>query len=98
MGRAVLEDGARSEQTCEFIEMYDYRTACRNRAYGFGALAGMVGVIGNAHWLGWRRLGARHYSTIINAWMIYRNRVNSKMNHLIMFFFSLILLVTFRFD
>ena len=68
--------------------MYDYRTACRNRAYGFGALAGVIGVIGDVHWLAWRWFGARHYSTIINAWMIYRHffREIWNMSHLAAFF------------
>ena len=58
MGRVVLVDGARFEQSYEFIAMYDYRTACRHRAYDYLALVWMLGIgtMRNGHWLAmvWR--------------------------------------------
>ena len=52
MERVVSVDGARFEQSYEFIGMYDYRTACRYRAYGYGALVGILGIgtMRNGHW------------------------------------------------
>jgi hypothetical protein len=34
------------------IEMYDYRTACRNRAFHYGALVGTMGTMGNGALVG----------------------------------------------
>lgn len=53
------------------LGMYDYRTACRHRAFDYGALVVMVTCREPGEWgIGWWLLGARHYSAIINAWMI----------------------------